>query len=117
MGPETHKRIWLMHTATGHFYPIEPSPRCQPEDHAAHIGVKFQQVQKYETGTNRVSASRLWLIAKALNHDIGHFFAEVGGNTGGGVSLDRQSVEFFIVFQRLDQQYRDALFRIAKSMV
>lgn len=87
------------------------------EDLAAHIGVKFQQVQKYETGTNRVSASRLWMIANALNHDISHFFAEIGGNTGGVVDLDRQTVEFITVFERLDKQYRDALFRIAKSMV
>ncbi|OZB16124.1 MAG: hypothetical protein B7X55_08480 [Rhodobacterales bacterium 34-62-10] len=38
------------------------------------VGVKFQQVQKYETGTNRVSASRLWYMAKALDVDIHYFF-------------------------------------------
>lgn len=41
---------------------------------AAHIGVKFQQVQKYETGANRVSASRLWEIARVLDMPINHFF-------------------------------------------
>ena len=30
------------------------------------VGIKFQQIQKYETGMNRVSASRLWDIADAL---------------------------------------------------
>ena len=30
---------------------------------AAEVGIKFQQIQKYETGANRVSASRLWDIA------------------------------------------------------
>ena len=33
---------------------------------ADKVGIKFQQIQKYETGMNRVSASRLWDIADAL---------------------------------------------------
>lgn len=41
---------------------------------AARIGVKFQQVQKYETGANRVSASRLWEIASVLDVPVNHFF-------------------------------------------
>lgn len=41
---------------------------------AARIGVKFQQVQKYETGANRVSASRLWEIARVLDVPVNHFF-------------------------------------------
>jgi transcriptional regulator with XRE-family HTH domain len=38
------------------------------------VGVKFQQMQKYETGKNRVSASRLWSIAKVLNVPVSFFF-------------------------------------------
>jgi len=38
------------------------------------VGVKFQQVQKYETGVNRVSASRLWDIAKVLDVPVSFFF-------------------------------------------
>lgn len=41
---------------------------------AARVGVKFQQVQKYETGANRVSASRLWEIAHVLDVPVQHFF-------------------------------------------
>ena len=33
---------------------------------ADKVGIKFQQIQKYETGMNRVSASRLWDVADAL---------------------------------------------------
>ena len=40
------------------------------------LGVTFQQIQKYEKGTNRVSASRLSDIAKALETTIGYFFGE-----------------------------------------
>ncbi len=38
------------------------------------VGIKFQQIQKYETGANRVSASRLWDIAEALDVPVSFFF-------------------------------------------
>ena len=38
------------------------------------VGVTFQQIQKYERGVNRVSASMLFDIAKALNEDVRRFF-------------------------------------------
>ena len=41
---------------------------------AEHVGIKFQQIQKYETGANRVSASRLWDIASTLDVSINFFF-------------------------------------------
>ena len=42
------------------------------------IGVSLQQVHKYEMGTNRVSAGRLYQIAQALGTDVRYFFAGVG---------------------------------------
>jgi DNA-binding transcriptional regulator YiaG len=41
---------------------------------ATNLGVTFQQVQKYEKGTNRISAGRLLTIARALETPIGYFF-------------------------------------------
>ena len=38
------------------------------------LGISFQQVQKYEIGVNRVAASRLWDMAKALEVDVEYFF-------------------------------------------
>lgn len=38
------------------------------------IGVTFQQIQKYERGTNRISASKLFQIAHALNVPVEFFF-------------------------------------------
>jgi transcriptional regulator with XRE-family HTH domain len=38
------------------------------------VGVKFQQLQKYEAGKNRVSASRLWDIANVLDVPVSFFF-------------------------------------------
>lgn len=41
---------------------------------SAVLGIRFQQLQKYETGANRVSASRLWDIAEALEKPVSKFF-------------------------------------------
>jgi len=38
------------------------------------IGISFQQVQKYENGTNRVSTSRVWEIANVLKIPVTYFF-------------------------------------------
>lgn len=46
------------------------------EELGAKIGVSYQQVQKYETAANRVSASRLWMVAEALNVPLIEFFLE-----------------------------------------
>jgi transcriptional regulator with XRE-family HTH domain len=43
-------------------------------------GITFQQVQKYEKGTNRVSASRLFEFATLLGVEISYFFEGAGGN-------------------------------------
>lgn len=41
---------------------------------AAQVGVRFQQIQKYECGANRISASRLWKIALALDVPVSYFY-------------------------------------------
>ena len=38
------------------------------------VGLSFQQVQKYERGMNRVSASKLWALSKVLNVPVSYFF-------------------------------------------
>ncbi len=47
---------------------------------ADQLGLTFQQVQKYERGHNRISASKLFQIAQALETDIAHFFRGVGAS-------------------------------------
>jgi transcriptional regulator with XRE-family HTH domain len=44
------------------------------QDVAQSVGVRFQQIQKYECGGNRISASRLWLVARALDAPVSLFF-------------------------------------------
>ena len=45
------------------------------------IGLTFQQIQKYENGTNRISASRLWDIAVLLEVPISFFFEDMDQET------------------------------------
>ena len=47
------------------------------------LGVTFQQVQKYEKGTNRIGASRLLAIAGVLDVPVGYFFPK-GDEVGAG---------------------------------
>ncbi|PZO79255.1 MAG: transcriptional regulator [Mesorhizobium amorphae] len=48
--------------------------KVSQEQLGARIGISFQQIQKYERGTNKISASRLQQIAAALELPITHFF-------------------------------------------
>jgi transcriptional regulator with XRE-family HTH domain len=50
-------------------------------DLARILGLSFQQVQKYESGDNRVSASRLYEMAQILNATPGDFFCGYWANT------------------------------------
>jgi transcriptional regulator with XRE-family HTH domain len=47
---------------------------------AESLGITFQQVQKYERGANRVSASKLWEIAAALKTTVAYFYEGLGDN-------------------------------------
>ena len=52
------------------------------------IGVTFQQVQKYEKGTNRVGSARLVLVAQALQVPLAALFKGVPGASGTGRNAD-----------------------------
>jgi len=57
---------------------------------ARAMGVSFQQVQKYEAGTNRISASRLWSAALTLKVGIQVFFEGLGpGDAASLTTMDR----------------------------
>jgi transcriptional regulator with XRE-family HTH domain len=50
------------------------SAKWSQSELADKIGVTFQQVQKYERGTNRIGASRLWRLSQVLSVPVGYFF-------------------------------------------
>ena len=61
---------------------------------AEALGLTFQQVQKYERGANRVSASKLWEIARALRTSVGYFYEGLDddalANAGGFMAANAQ---------------------------
>lgn len=60
------------------------------------LSLTFQQIQKYEKGTNRISASRLWEMSKILDVPIDFFFeGGDGDDTGTGLS-DRPQTDFAV---------------------
>ena len=44
-----------------------------------HLGITFQQIQKYEKGSNRIGASRLQAIARVLSVPVAFFFEDAPG--------------------------------------
>ena len=65
---------------------------------AEAIGLTFQQVQKYERAANRVSASKLWEIARALSTSIGYFYEGLGDSVETpGSNLPRESMQDFLM--------------------
>ncbi|HXR95118.1 MAG TPA: helix-turn-helix transcriptional regulator [Rhizomicrobium sp.] len=60
-----------------------------------HLGVSFQQVQKYENGTNRISAASLMKIARFLNISIGDLLSPQGQTDGKKAAGTRADVTRF----------------------
>jgi transcriptional regulator with XRE-family HTH domain len=54
---------------------------------ANHIGVTFQQVQKYENGVNRIGSGRLFRIAEVLGVPVSSFFEGADYSGGGSARL------------------------------
>lgn len=80
--------------------------RISQGDLGEKLGITFQQVQKYENGANRISASRLQVIADILNVPVSWFFEGLseGGtkSPGGGFSGDAETDAFLATAEGLD---------------
>ncbi|QDL91585.1 helix-turn-helix transcriptional regulator [Paroceanicella profunda] len=63
----------------------------------AELGVTFQQVQKYEKGTNRIGASRLYEISRVLMVNVSYFFEGLEGDENqSGEGLPATAVTDFV---------------------
>lgn len=62
------------------------------------LGITFQQIQKYEKGTNRVGASRLQAISSILGVPVAFFFEDAPGETAPGGFAESQSTDFVVDF-------------------
>jgi len=89
---------------------------------ADRIGIKFQKVQKYETGANRVSASRMWTIAQVMQVPVSYFFeglegepAEIG-NHRGDILTDKEGLELVRAYYAMPENQRRRLFDLARVL-
>ena len=92
------------------------------------VGIKFQQIQKYETGMNRISASRLWDIAQALGVSISFFFEGYGAEEGavetaasadgqrGDLLADKEALELVRSYYAIPEAQRRRLFDLARVL-
>lgn len=92
---------------------------------AEKVGIKFQQIQKYETGMNRVSASRLWDIATALSISVSFFFEgleETEASTGSETDVpndilkDKEALELVRSYYAIPETQRRRLFELARVL-
>lgn len=89
---------------------------------ADKVGIKFQQIQKYETGMNRVSASRLWDIADALGVSISFFFEglddtrEAETQVAGDILADKEALELVRSYYAIPEAQRRRLFDLARVL-
>ena len=88
------------------------------------LGVTFQQIQKYENGTNRVGASRLEALARALDVPVGYFFDEQRDASGAGpptalhVMREPGAMELLTAYGQIgDASVRRALVTLARNLV
>lgn len=104
------------------------------------VGIKFQQIQKYETGMNRVSASRLYDIAQSLDVAVAFFFEGIsedgsvdevaveGATKGEAAGVDvateertdvfseKETLELIRCYYRLPEEPRRRLFELTRSL-
>jgi transcriptional regulator with XRE-family HTH domain len=89
---------------------------------ADKVGIKFQQIQKYETGMNRVSASRLWDISEALGVPIAFFFeglqtaASPLDDGAGDILADKEALLLVRTYYAIPEAQRRRLFELAKVL-
>lgn len=89
---------------------------------ADKVGIKFQQIQKYETGMNRVSASRLWDVADALGVQISFFFeglaeGQVAASMAqGDMMADKEALELVRSYYAIPEAQRRRLFDLARVL-
>ena len=89
------------------------------KDLSKKIGVTFQQLQKYEQGFNRVSASRLWLISQAVGTDINFFFEGLQSETFGGddVMQQQKTLELIMAYSKIkNAKVADIVFNLLQEM-
>ena len=83
---------------------------------AEACGVRFQQIQKYECGANRVSAARLWKIAGALEVQMNYFFEGLVDTASLVATTPDESADLVRTYQALGERPPQRLLDLARQM-
>ena len=93
---------------------------------ASQVGVRFQQIQKYECGANRMTSSRLFDLSRALNVSVQYFFdgieqddllaANDAGTMDGDILSQKETLELVRAYYRLGERPRRRLLELAKAL-
>lgn len=106
VGKRIRRRRWLAGVTQQHL--------------AEQVGIKFQQIQKYETGANRVSASRLWDIADALDVPVAYFFDgyDESGEAPSPMANpdDKEAADLLRSYYAIPEAQRRKLFDLARVL-
>jgi len=91
---------------------------------AEKVGIKFQQIQKYETGANRISASRLWDISEAMDVPVNFFFEGLDdqndvvaeGQVPSDLLGDKEALDLIRSYYAIPENQRRKLFDLARVL-
>ncbi|WP_291205144.1 helix-turn-helix domain-containing protein [Hyphomonas sp.] len=95
---------------------------------ASQVGVRFQQIQKYECGANRITASRLFDLSRAMNVTVQYFFdgmptanpmpnaANDAEQMEGDILSQKETLELVRAYYRLGERPRKRLLELAKAL-
>ena len=89
---------------------------------ARMLGLTFQQIQKYETGMNRISASRLWDIAATLGVPVQYFFDGLdeanttAANQPDDLLADKEALDLIRSYYAIPENQRRRLFDLARVL-
>lgn len=92
---------------------------------AGTVGVRFQQIQKYECGANRMSAARLWQLSEALSVPVSYFYDGLSDHAhrdaandaeGGEMFARKETLDLVRAYYLLGERPRRRLLDLAKSL-
>lgn len=95
---------------------------------ADQIGVRFQQIQKYECGANRMTSARLYDLSQAMNVSVQYFFdgldlerglqtaANDSDDLPGDILSQTETLELVRAYYRLSERPRKRLLELAKAL-
>ena len=92
---------------------------------AMQVGLRFQQIQKYECGANRISASRLWQLSEALETPVSYFYdglSEVLEQQSAprqersDMFSRKETLDLIQAYYQLEERPRRRLLDLAKSL-